>query len=761
LLSDAQGVFDLICTADVTAWNVLIGGYNKHGHGYGALDCFERMKLECISPNVVTLLCALQACCSIGSIGRGHRIHIEILEKNADSELLIGSTLVDMYAKCGFLKDAEAIFDKMPIRSTISWNTLTSGYSKQGLHDEEAFRCFFQMQLECILPDLITFLHVLNACANIGDASMGRLLHAVIVSNGFLDRDSVGNALIDMYVKCGLFECAGNVFDELVVHDTISWNAFLAGYTNQGFLGCEDAMLTFIDLMEWEGVSPDTFTYVCCLRACANHGAVHKGRALHMEVSRKGFGEDRHVCNALIDMYTKFRLLYESHDLFERLPHRNVVSWTALIGGYTELGFGEKALKLFDEMQMEGICPNNVTFVCGLKACSDVDALGKGQAIHAEISRKGLLGKDVVLGSMLVDMYARCDMLAKAEEILSVLPTGDVIAWNAIISGCIQQCHCEEALIYFKKMQLKGVSPNSVTYVCCLKAACLVSGRAEGLEIYADISRNGLFERDPLVRNALISMCGECGCLAQAQAVFDKLIRDRDIVSWTSLLCAYAKHGYGEEALACLKEMQFDGFSPNCATFLSSVKACCAIGASHEGFRVHSQIMKSGFEKDLQIGSMLVTMYAACGMHVAEAQKVFDDLSSRDVVAWNALIVSYVRTGDEEGISRTLERMKNDGKDPDLVTLINTLNACSRGGLVEKGKMYYDTMRTQHGIDPLPQLQGCMIDLFGRTGHLEEAVGMHLEPNLVLSNIILSACRSSGNVDLGKHTLAYAAHFDA
>ena len=175
---------------------------------------------------------------------------------------------------------------------------------------------------------------------------------------------------------------------------------------------------------------------------------------------------------------------------------------------------------------------------------------------------------------------------------------------------------------------------------------------------------------------------------------------------------------------------------------------------------MHSQIMKLGFEKDLQIGSMLVTMYVTCGMNLFEAQNVFDNLESRDLVSWNALIASYVQAGDKECVFGILDRMKDDGRNPDSVTLVSILNACSQGGLVEKGKIYYDSMRKDYAMDPSFRHQGCMIDLFGRAGQLEKAVGMYLEPNLVFSNTLLSACRTWGNLNLGKHVFAYATHFN-
>eukprot|EP00250_Pteridium_aquilinum_P000338 c10374_g3_i1 orf=1-639(-) len=209
-------------------------------------------------------------------------------------------------------------------------------------------------------------------------------------------------------------------------------------------------------------------------------------------------------------------------------------------------------------------------------------------------------------------MYAKCGSLAKAQDVFRTIPIRDVVLWTTLIAGCVKHGNSEEALLCVEQMQHEGISPNAFTLVCCSKACGSLKATDRGQEIHTQVVEKGL-ERELLIGNSLVDMYVKCGLLEMAKAVLDKL-PVRDVVSWTALIAGYAELGWGEEAFTCFERMRHDNISPNAHTFVCSVKACCSERAVDKGQEIHCAITEKGFEKELLVGSALVSMYAKCGL---------------------------------------------------------------------------------------------------------------------------------------------------
>ena len=250
-----------------------------------------------------------------------------------------------------------------------------------------------------------------------------------------------------------------------------------------------------------------------------------------------------------------------------------VVSWNALIDGYAKQGQGHKVLDCFKHIQNDGIAPNTVTFICSLKACSNIGALDKGKQIHEEVVCRGLNDKDVLLGTALIDMYAKCGVPAKAQEVLEELPTRNVISWNALLAGYVQQGQCYEVLYGFEHMQSEGLSPDAVTFMCILKACRSTETMHIGEQIHDRIMSAQLLEGDAVLGTTLVDMYAKCGMLAKAEKVL-KGLPDRNTVSWNVLIAGYTKHNQVHEAFGSFKQMQNEGLSPDIITFICILKAC-------------------------------------------------------------------------------------------------------------------------------------------------------------------------------------------
>jgi pentatricopeptide repeat protein len=424
----------------------------------------------------------------------------------------------------------------------------------------------------------------LKACGNTQSLDKGRQIHEFVANQGLLEKDiMVGNAVIDMYVKCGELARAQQVLDGLHIRDIVSWSAMISGYAQQG-QGHE--ALNCFERMQTEGLSPNMITFICCLRACGFLGDAQKGQEIHRAIMQKGLlGADVMLGNALVDMYAKCGKMSKAQQVLEELPVRDVDTWAAIIAGYAQQEEYQEALGSLEKMRGEGISPNASIFTCILKICGAIGDIDKGEEIHSEVASRGLLKKDIVLGTSMVDMYARCGFLSKAQQVLGSLHGRDVVSWNALLSAYAQEGQSQEALKCFESMQFEGVRPNAITFTCILKVCASIGAIDKGKQIHELIVHSGLLKTDIILGNTLVDMYAKCGLLDKAQKLHKEL-PVRSVVSWSAIIVGYANQGQGQEAFDCFKQMKKDGFNPDGVTILSLLSAC-----GHSGLLDEAQVL--------------------------------------------------------------------------------------------------------------------------------------------------------------------------
>ena len=408
------------------------------------------------------------------------------------------------------------------------------------------------------------FVSSLKACAEKKDLLTGNKLHVDIVRHGLVQKPYLASSLISMYAKCGIISKAQQIHDEFQARNVVTWNAMITGYARDG-----QALESFdcYERMENEGIFPNHVTFICILKACGITGAIDRGKQIHSKVliSIKDSMEKDLVMigSALVDMYVKCGLIAIARKVHSDLPVRNVVTWSILIAGYVQQGKGHAALNSYEKMRSEGILPDAITFTCILKACGSIGASNKGKEIHEEVALKGLLQKDLVLGTALVDMYAKCGMLEKAREVLRELPGRDIVPWNALISGYAQHGQGHEALECFKSMREEGIAPDEVTFLSVL-TACSHSGLLED----AQMCFSNMREKHNIVPNSEHGTCMVVvyGCVGQFDDAVSMIktlpsLCDHPPV-WFALLDACRKWGNVKlGALAFNQAIQVDGSS--------------------------------------------------------------------------------------------------------------------------------------------------------------------------------------------------------
>ena len=370
------------------------------------------------------------------------------------------------------------------------------------------------------------------------DLIKGSRIHAEIAKSGLLHDMNIclGNSLVNMYAKCGAFVKAHAVFDELPVQDVVSWNILIGEYAKYGH--GKEALICYEE-MRLNGICPTAVTFVFILKACGIIRETCKGQEIHYEVVRLGLLKKNCIVgNALVGMYAKCGELAKAQTLHDELSTQSLITWNALISGYAHRGRSHDALNCFEQMRSEGLSPDGVTFTCILKACANVGDVSKGKLIHDEVIRKGLLYRNVVLGTALVDMYAKCGLLVKAHEVLKELHIRDAVAWSALIAGYAQHEQGHEALQCFEQMQREGFSPDVVTFTSILKACGSTGDVDKGKEIHDEITRRGFLKKNILLGNALLDMYARCGSLHIAQEVLQR-IQSREVITWNALLSGF------------------------------------------------------------------------------------------------------------------------------------------------------------------------------------------------------------------------------
>eukprot|EP01018_Ginkgo_biloba_P003095 Gb_21016 [translate_table: standard] len=640
----------------------------------------------------------LQLCMKKKAVSEGKLVHVHMNERGFVPNRFLGNTIMNMYVKCGSLVDARRVFDEMLDRDVCSWTVMIAAYSRHGL-GEEALILFDQMKRSGIHPNRFTFASVLPACGNLAALEQGMEIHEEIMRSGFQSDVVVENALVDMYAKCGNIEKARDLFDKMPQRSVVSWNTMIAGYAqNKHF---DQALNVFDKMPERDVVS----------------------------------------WNAMISGYAQNGYVDEALKLFQKMPRPNVVSWNAIIAGYAQSGHGEEALKFFRQMQLAGVKPDSKTFASVFPACANLAALQEGMEIHEEIVRSGYM-LDVFVENALVEMYAKCGRIHKAREIFDKMSQRNAVSWNTMIAGYVQNGHVDEALKLLRKMP----KPDVVSWTTIIAGYTQNSRVDEALKLFQEMP-----QRDAVSWTVMITGYTQSGRVHEALQLFQEM-PERDVASWTAMIAGYAQNGQGVEAINVYRQMQLAGVKPESKTFASVLPACANMAALEQGIEIHEEIIRGGFQSDVFVVNALLDMYAKCG-RIEKARDIFDKMYQRNAVSWTTMIAGYAMHGFGKEALKLFEEMQCAGMKPDHVTLVCVLSACCHAGLVDEGQQYFNCMSQNYHITPGMEHYGCMVDLLGRAGRLDEAHDfinkMPVKPDAAVWRCLLAACRKHNNVELG------------
>ncbi|XP_059066116.1 pentatricopeptide repeat-containing protein At2g22070 [Cryptomeria japonica] len=458
----------------------------------------------------------LETCVSKKTLSEGKEIHSHTNQKEYKhpKRKLLQDTLIRMYDHCGGLVNAREVFDQMTERDVLSWNAIIAAYRRHG-YPLDALTLFHQMEANDIQPDQFTFSSILPACAKIRALEQGMYMHQSIMERGFSSDDVVANALVDMYAKCGRIYKARELFDKMTQKNVVSWTAMVAGYAQNGVL--DEALTLFQEMPQRNVVS-----WNAMIAGFVQNGFVEKAleifqqmRLAHIKPVSTTFANAA-VSSALVDMYAKCGSIHTARQLFDRILRRDVVSWTAMIAGYTQNGFAgksletfkqmqlagyaqngfvEKALETYKQMQLAGVKPDSTTFISILPACAKMGALEQGINIHQNI----------------IERYA-------------------------------QNGFCNDALKLFELMKHFKTNPNNVSFACVLLACSHAGLVNKGCGYFSVMSDSYCIAPTIDHYACIVDLLGRAGYLEETLNFIIKMPMKPVVVVWTCLLGACKSH---------------------------------------------------------------------------------------------------------------------------------------------------------------------------------------------------------------------------
>ncbi|KAK9101979.1 hypothetical protein Sjap_019233 [Stephania japonica] len=582
----------------------------------------------------------------------------------------------------------------------------------------------------------------LKACR--GDVKLGCQIHGLAVFSGLDSFLTVSNSLMSLYCKAGLFEQAFGIFENLSSPDIVSSNTILSGFQ------CPKKGVEFAIQMHQAGVAFDAVTYTTALAFCSSVDELNiLGIQLHALIFKHGLDADTFVGNALVTMYGRWVRLSEAERVFSEIPDKDLISWNSMLSGYTQEGnCGLEAIRVFVEMVREGLKLDHVSFASVVAACGHEKNLNFGRQLHSLILRTGC-STYVSVCNVLMSMYSKCEAVSEAKEVFDSMIERNVISWTTMIS--IDE---EKALSHFSEMRLDGVPPNEVTFVGMIHAISMKNTVKEGQTIHGQCTKVGFSFKQP-VSNILITMYAKFGYVEDSMKVFSE-ISFRELISCNALISGYVQNNMFQEALQAFQTTMLET-KPNEFTFgsvLSAIGAAEPIPLSH-GQRCHSRIIKLGLETNLIVSGALVDMYAKRGS-IEDSRKMFEEIPQKTLVAWTSIISAFARHDDFKSVMDLFENMEVDGIQPDSITFLAILTACSRKGMVDMGLRVFNSMVRNNQIEPSQEHYSCVIDMLGRAGRLKEVEEfihqMPIKPGISALQSLLGACKMYGNVEMGRRT---------
>ncbi|XP_020205228.2 pentatricopeptide repeat-containing protein At4g33990 [Cajanus cajan] len=580
---------------------------------------------------------------SCTNVNVAKQLHALLLVLGKAQDVVLFTKLVTLYATLGDLSLSSTTFKHIQRKNIYTWNSMLAAYVRCGRYHDSLNCVTHLLSMPAVVrPDFYTFPPVLKACVHLLD---GEKIHCWVLKMGFEHDVYVAASLINLYSRFGAVAVAHKLFVDMPVRDVGSWNAMISGFCQNG--NAVEA-LGVLNRMKVEGIKMDTVTVSSVLPVCAQLNDVVCGGLIHLYVIKHGLESDVFVCNALINMYSKFGRLQDAQRVFDGMKVRDVVSWNSVIAAYEQNNEPVTSLGFFKRMQLVGMRPDLLTVVSLASIFGQLSDWRIGRAVHGFVIRREWLEEDVVIGNALVNMYAKLGSIDCARMVFEQLPVRDAISWNTLITGYAQNGLASEAIDAYNMMgECRNIIPNQGTWVSILPAYSHVGALQQGMKIHGRLIKNCLY-LDVFLATCLIDMYGKCGRLEDAMSLFYEIPRETS-VPWNAIISSLGIHGHGEEALQLFKNMLSEGVKADHITFVSLLSACSHSGLVDEGQWCFDMMQKEyGIKPNLKHYGCMVDLFGRAG----NLEKAYNLVSNMPVQAdasiWGTLLAACRIHGNAE-----------------------------------------------------------------------------------------------------------------
>ena len=452
--------------------------------------------------------------------------------------------------------------------------------------------------------------------------------------------------------------------------------------------------------------------------------------------------------------YISHNIYYALHFL-KHLPCSDSIPslWNSFIGLSLKSHNYGHVMSVYNEMRLSNVVPSLNTFSSILRCCAGLGKTQMGKSFHCQLVKWGFVN-DVVQQTGLLDFYGKVGDLRSARKVFDEMSGRDVVANNAMISvlgkfGCV-----EEAGEVFERMGERNSCSWNSMITCYCKAGDVRSGRL-------------LFDESPVKDvvswNAMIDGYCRMGFIRDAEDLFFQMGGLRNSITWNTIISGFVQHRDFNSAIRMFQQMQADGVRATEVTMVSLLSACAHLGALDMGEWIHNYIKRKRLRIDVVLGNALLDMYCKCGS-IEAALNVFHNLDVKNIFCWNSIVVGLGMHGYGEEAISVFESMEKEGIRADGVSFVGLLCACSHSGMIGEGRRYFSIMRSRYDVEPGIEHYGCMVDLLGRAGFLEEALkligSMPMKPNAVVWGSLLRACQIHKNTNIGEQVTQHLLELD-
>ncbi|EXB24037.1 hypothetical protein L484_006069 [Morus notabilis] len=591
-MREALEIFEKMDCSETYVWNLMIRGFTDNGLFFEAINFYRRMENQGIQADNFTYLFVIKACGASLSFFEGQKVHGKLFKVGLNSDVCVCNSLVSMYGKSGFIKLAGELFDEMPVRDLVSWNSLVGAYVAVG-DGRNSLACLLDMQAFGMTPDRVSMISALKACSIECFIRSGKEVHCQVLKCGFELDLMVQTSLLDMYSKCGRVDYAERLFREISQKTIVVWNAMMGGFVLNSQPQKSFACLK--KMQEDDNLSPDAISIINFLPSCAQFGAFLDGKSSHGYAIRKGFLPHVVLETSLIDLYGAFGKPKLAEYIFGQMEEKSLVTWSSMISAYVQNEQNEEALNLFLELLIKPLQPDAITLASVLPAYSEVATLKEGKQIHGYISKSEHRSNTYILNS-LVYMYAKCGEPETARAIFDRILFRDVSSWNTIIMAYAIHGFGRKSIELFSMMRDEGIRPNYITFVSLL-TSCSTSGMVdEAWRFYNSMKRD--YNIVPGIEHygCILDLIGRTGNLDRAKNFIEEMPLTPTGRIWGSLLTASRNHRnieLAEHAAEHIFALEHD--NTGCYVLLSNLYAEAERWADVE--RIKSLMKQRGIKK--------------------------------------------------------------------------------------------------------------------------------------------------------------------